>query len=133
MSELEATLSGCERTASRPVGVPTSVTLAVARLAARAGAVGTSAKAQTELRAIDVALEHLIATRFPSVLGIAYVDLVDRVLAENSAAALADQAASRGDLIAATSGLAQLRQHEGTIASDLRKQAARSSKAEKAA
>jgi hypothetical protein len=136
MNELEATLNGCEPTTVRPVGVPASVTRAVTHLAARARAVGTrgtTAKAQAEIRAIDVALDRLIATRFPSVLGIAYVDLVDRVMAENSAAAQADQAASSGDLVAATSALAQLRRYEGTTVSDLRKQAARSAKAEKAA
>ena len=139
MKVLEATLRGCEPTAGRPVGVPVSVTRAVARLAARAGAVetpaadGSAANVEAKLRALDVALEQLIATRFPSVLGISYVNLVDHLLAENSAAALTNRAVSSGDFTVAVAAVAQLRRHEETIASDLRKQAARSVKAEKAA
>ena len=129
LGQLEAILGRCGPTGTRPVGVPTSVTRAVAGLATRAAAPNDRA----QLRAVDVELEQLLATRFPPVLGVPYVGLVDRVLAESSAAALAGRAASSGDLVGATSALARVRQNEQTIASNLRKQAARAKHAERAA
>ena len=138
LKQLEATLRGGEPTAGRPLGVPVSVTRAVARLATRAGGVETpaadsSADVEAKLPALDVALEQLLATRFPPVLGIRYVDLVDRLLAENSAVALRLRPRRARTSQCAIAALARVRQHEQTIASERRKQAARAAKAEKAA
>ena len=129
LGQLEAVLGQCRPTGDRPLGVPASVTRAVAGLATRAAAATDSA----QLRAVDVELEQLLSTRFPPVLGVPYVELVDRVLAESSAATLAGRAASSGDLVGATSALARARENEQTIASHLREQAARAKQAEKAA
>jgi hypothetical protein len=62
-----------------------------------------------------------------------YGALVDRVLAERSAVALAERAAARGELAGAAAALGQASGAQRKIGAALRKQARRAGKAEKAA
>jgi len=129
-------LRACQPSAGRPVGTPASVIAAVARLTATARELqhdGTGPTLRAKLRSLDDELDATLKTDFPVIFGMPYAYLVDRVLAERSAVALAKRAAVGGDSAAAASALQQAAGSQRAIDNALHKQAARAAKAEKAA
>ena len=129
-------LRACRPSAGRPVGTPAPVIAAVGRLAATARALQrgeTGPALQAKLRSLDADLDTTLKTDFPPVFGMPYAELVDRVLARQSAIALAKEAASNGDSLAAVSALKHAADSQRTIDSALHRQAARAAKAANAA
>jgi hypothetical protein len=129
-------LRACRPSAGRPVGAPASVIDTALRLAATARAIGrgeTGPALRAKLRSLDGELETTLITEFPPVFGMPYSELVDRVLALQSAVAQANEAAANGDSLAAASALEHAADSQRTIDTALHRQAARAAKAAKAA
>ena len=137
MRAAASSVRACEPSANRPLGTPPAVVSALDRLAAEtaslpAGASSPSSLA-TKLQSIEAALDAVLQHGFPTVFGIPYIGLLDRVLVENGAVLAAQRAAGTRDPDTVASALAVAANHEGTIAQALRKQAKRAATAEKAA
>ena len=129
-------LLACRPSPGRPVGTPAGVIAAVRGLVGRAQALqaaGDRNGLRASLRSLEEGLDAVLRTDFPVVFGMPYGALVDRVLAERSAVALADRAAARGELVGAAAALGQASRAQRKIGAALRKQARRAGKAEKAA
>lgn len=97
---LARAVATCQRSPTNADGPPAAVVAALARLSAEAaalhGAQGTGRGAtllKARLSAIGDALDTIVSKSFPTVFGIPFIDLVDRTLAEDTAATVAQRAA----------------------------------------
>ena len=137
MHAAASSVRACEPSANRPIGAPPAVVGALDRLAAETASLPASAASpsslETKLQSIDGSLDAVVQRRFPTVFGMPYSSLLDRVLVENGAVLSAERAAGTRDNETVVSALSVAANHEGTIAQALRKQAKRAATAEKAA
>ena len=88
-----SSVRACKPSATRPLGAPQAVVVALDRLAAESAALRTAPPAVrgAKLRSINDALATVVKRSFPLVFGMSYGDLLDRVIPENSAIQLAEQ------------------------------------------
>jgi hypothetical protein len=136
LDAMAGSLRACTPSAARPIGVPEAVIRSVVELGNQTATLERQpdrAKLATELSSLESRLDGIVRKSFPSVFGMSYTDLVDRVLAENAAIALAERDASAGHDEAAASALVQVAGHEQKIGHALHAQAKRAGKAEAAA
>ena len=130
-----SSVRACKPSATRPLGAPEAAVVALDRLAAESAALRATPPAErgAKLRSIDDALATVVERSFPVVFGMPYGDLLDRVIAENSATQLAADAAGTRGTAAVVSALKRVAAPEVAIKDGLRKQAKRAADAEKAA
>lgn len=120
-----SSVRACKPSAMRPLGAPQAVVAALDRLAAETAALRATPPADraAKLRLIDDALAAVVERSFPVVFGMSYGDLLDRVIAENSAVQLAEDAAGTPGTAALVSALKRVAAPAVKIKDGLRKQA----------